>query len=316
MIVRREWYEAVASRSFLVVSVMLPGLMLVLAILPMYLAGGAASASPSDALLANRYMLGLLLVLLLFLGVAAQSQALLRSVMEERGTRTMELLLSSITPFELLLGKLFGYCAVAMTQLAVWAASGIVLAELFGLTSALHFFAGAGWATWVLFVSCYLVGYLLFASIYAAVGATAAHERDANLYQQLLAITLMIPFVASAALASNPQATLVAELTWIPFLAPTLLLLRWAFDAVSLVEIVGSLLVALLTSLAALLLAARIFRGAALLSGRRLTWREAWRVTRGSGGGMREAGCGMRDEARCHSERQRGISSRCEEIPR
>ncbi|HET7565373.1 MAG TPA: ABC transporter permease, partial [Gemmatimonadaceae bacterium] len=117
VIVRREWHEAVASRSFLVVSIMLPGLMLVLAMLPMYLAGGAAASSPSDELLANRYMLGLLLVLLLFLGVAAQSQALLRSVMEERGTRTMELLLSSITPFELLLGKLLGYCAVAMTQL-------------------------------------------------------------------------------------------------------------------------------------------------------------------------------------------------------
>ncbi|HET7563478.1 MAG TPA: ABC transporter permease, partial [Gemmatimonadaceae bacterium] len=175
-------------------------------------------------------------------------------------------------------------------QLALWAAAGIALAKLFGLSAALHFFAGAGWGTWVLFLACYVVGYLLFAGVYAAVGAITAAERDANLYQQLLAIMLMIPFVASAALASNPQSAVVAELTWVPFLAPTLLLLRWAFDAVSLAEIVGSLLVALLASFAALLLATRIFRGAALLSARRLSWREAWRVTRRSGLGTRDSG--------------------------
>jgi len=281
----REWRDAVMTRSFMVVSVLLPGMMLGLAVLPMFLAEGTAP-SPSDELLANRYMLGLLLVLLLFLGVAAQSQALLRSVMEERGSRMMEILLSSITPLELLLGKLFGYCAVALTQLAVWVAAGVAMAQLFGLSSTLRFISGAGTGTWILFLCCYAVGYLLFASIYAAVGAITVAEREANLYQQLLAITLMVPFVASAALASNPQSAIVAQLTWIPFLAPTLLLLRWAFGAVTMPEIVGSLSLALLVALGALVLAARIFRGAALLSARRLTWRDAWRATYRSGSTM------------------------------
>ncbi|HEX5437929.1 MAG TPA: ABC transporter permease [Gemmatimonadaceae bacterium] len=275
----REWREAAASRSFVVVSVLLPALMLGLTVLPMYLAGSdAAPTSPSDTLLANQYVLGLLLVLLLFLGVAAQSQALLRSVMEERGTRMMELLLSSITPLEMLVGKLLGYAAVALTQLVLWVVTGVVLVAAFHLTSAIQLIRSAGVTTGVLFLCCYAVGYLLYASIYAAVGAVIAAEREAHLYQQLLGLMLMIPFVASAALISNPGSALVARLTWIPLLTPTLLLLRWAFGAVTPFEIVGTLLVTLLAAFAALMLAARVFRGAALLSARRLSWREAWRA--------------------------------------
>jgi ABC-2 type transport system permease protein len=282
----REWRDAVHSRSFVIVSLLLPAMMLALAALPVYLAGEAAGpASPSDAALANRFTLGLLLVLLLFLGIASQSQALLRSVMEERSTRMMEMLLSSVTPLELLLGKLAGYCAVALAQLAIWVVSGVVLTRIAGLSAALRFVAAAGIGTGVLFLCCYAVGYVLYASIYAAVGAVTVAEREANLYQQLLALTLMIPFVASASLVSNPASPLVAQLTWVPFLAPMLLLLRWAFDAVSLLEIVGSLALTALAAFAALVLAARVFQGAALLSERRLSWREAWRV-----GGVRRRG--------------------------
>jgi ABC-2 type transport system permease protein len=200
-------------------------------------------------------------------------------VIEDRVNRMMEVILSSVHPLELLLGKIIGYAAVALTQLSFWLFSGWLLSRVAGLPFALRIFETAGWRTLVLFVLCYAVGYLLYGSVYATVGAVLGGEREAVLWQQLLGLVLIAPLVVTAAVASQPDDVLVARLTWIPFMAPTLVLLRSAFDAITLSEIVGALALTTLTALATLSISARLFRGSTLLSARRMSWREAWRVT-------------------------------------
>ena len=286
-ILAREWSETVRHRGFLVASLLIPIMMAGMVVLPGLLlqADQAERSVAHDALqaaLVSRYATALVLVLFLFLGITSQSQALLRSVMEERGNRMMEVLLSSVEPLELLLGKLLGYAAVAATQLALWAAVTLLLVGTRGTPFVFRMPDALGWPLLALFGASYAVGYLLYASIYAAVGAVVATEREAIILQQLLALALVAPFVIAAALVVRPDDPLAARLTWVPLLAPTLVVVRAAFAPVATTEVVGALGLTALTALAMLAVAARLFRGPALLSARRLPWREAWRTAQGS----------------------------------
>jgi ABC-2 type transport system permease protein len=274
----REWRETVRNRTFVMVSLVIPAFMLGITIIPAYLSGeDPVGADTRRELLANRFVAAVVLVILLFLGITSQAQALLRSVLEERGNRMMEVILSSIDPLELLIGKILGYAAVAITQLALWVVTAIVLSRLTGLPLVLQLLHAAGARTLVLFVICYLVGYLLYASIYAIIGAVIGAEREAGLYQQLLSLVLVFPIAITLSLVARPGDVLAERLTWVPLVTPTLVLLRSAVSHISTTEIVGSLSLAVVTAFALLALAARLFRGFTLLSGRRLGWGEAWR---------------------------------------
>ncbi|MFN2397686.1 MAG: ABC transporter permease [Gemmatimonadaceae bacterium] len=293
----REWMETVRNRTFLLISLIIPGMMLGMMVLPgVLLERRGISVPPTDSLFANQTTLGLVLVVFLFLGITSQAQALLRSVIEERGNRMIEVILSSIHPLELLLGKIIGYAAVAATQFAFWLVSGAALSKVAGLPFAMRFYQNAGWETLILFAACYAAGYLLYASIYATVGAVLGGEREAVLYQQLLGLVLIAPLVVTAALAGEPGDVLVQRLTWFPLMTPTLVLLRSAFNAITISEIAGSLTLTAITALLMLSLAARFFRGTTLLSSRRMTWREAWRATESGMLGSRGSGVGSRED--------------------
>jgi ABC-2 type transport system permease protein len=277
----REWRETVRNRTFFVVSLIIPAFMLGITILPAFLSGSDPSAADERRdLLANRFVAAVILVILLFLGITSQAQALLRSVLEERGNRMMEVLLSSIDPLELLVGKLLGYAAVALTQLALWVATAYALSRVTGLPLLLQILESAGSRTLLLFVACYAVGYLLYASLYAIIGAVVGAEREAGLYQQLLSLILVFPIAITLSLASDPTSNVAVRLTWFPLVTPTLVLLRSALSRISSLEILTSLSLAFLTAFLLLALAARFFRGVTLLSGRRLAWSEAWKASR------------------------------------
>jgi ABC-2 type transport system permease protein len=278
----REWRETVTNRTFVLVSLVIPAFMLAITILPAYLAG----ADPADAqvrrdVLANRFVAGVILVILLFLGITSQAQALLRSVLEERSNRMMEVILSSIDPLELLVGKLLGYALVAFTQLSLWVVAAYALSRITGFPIVLQILQSAGARTLVLFVVCYAVGYLLYASLYAMIGAVVGAEREAGLYQQVLSLVLVFPIAITLSLATNPSAEMATRLTWVPLITPTLVLLRSAISTISAAEAAASLTLAAATAFLFLALAARYFKGITLLSGRRLGWGEAWKASRG-----------------------------------
>ncbi|HJU87865.1 MAG TPA: ABC transporter permease [Gemmatimonadaceae bacterium] len=272
------------NRTFVTVSLVIPAFMLGITILPAYLAGAdPVEVDARRELLANRFVAGVVLVILLFLGITSQAQSLLRSVLEERGNRMMEVILSSIDPMELLLGKLFGFAAVAATQLVLWVFTAWALSRVTGLPIIMQVLRAAGMSTIVLFVACYAVGYLLYASLYAMIGAVVGAEREAVLYQQVLSLVLVFPIAITLSLATNPDTTMAERLTWIPLIAPTLVLLRSAIGYISPADVAGSLALATLTSFALLALSARYFKGATLLSGRKLGWIEAWKASRTAG---------------------------------
>ncbi|MGI8499409.1 MAG: ABC transporter permease [Gemmatimonadaceae bacterium] len=276
VIALREWEVMVRTRTFVAVSLMVPATMIGMAMLPAFILRRQGLQEPDRNLPTSPFMIGLLLDIFLFLGISSQSQSLLRSVLEERGNRMLEILLSSIRPLELLLGKLIGYAMIALTQLGVWILAALMLSSAIGLPFAFRFFHALGWHALPLFLACYAVGYLLYGSLYAIVAAVIGAEREAILYQQLLAILLVLPFVMTVALGTNPHDPLALQLTWVPLMTPTVVLLRWAYHAISTAEIIGALGLAGLAAVGALLVAARLFQGSTLLALRKTSWRAAW----------------------------------------
>ena len=274
----REWRETVGNRSFLVVSLLVPASMVALSLLPGWIAqrNGIGPMSGTESLLAQRFVVALVLIIFLFLGVTTQSQALLRSVLEERGNRMIEVLLSSVRPIELLTGKVIGYAAVSLTQFTVWLVSALALSALLGYPSLLRTLGAAGVRVSLVFLACYAVGYLMYASLYTVLASIVSAEREAQLYQQLFALLLVTPFVVTIALAGHPDDATATHLTWFPLLTPTLLLLRSAFGPVPLATIAGSLTVSAATALLILAIAARLFRSTTLLASRRLNWKAIW----------------------------------------
>ncbi len=277
-IAKREWRETVRNKSFLVVSLLVPAMMVMLTLVPGWIAmrNGMPRIPETDSAQAQGYLVALLLIIFLFLGVTSQSQALLRSVMEERGNRMVEILLSSVRPIELLSGKMVGYAAVSATQFFVWLVSAVALSAFFGLPSLLRVLMTAGLRITVVFVACYAVGYLIYASLYTVLASIVSAEREASLYQQLFALLLVLPFIVTMSLAGHPNDPAVVHLTWVPVLAPSLLLLRSAFAPVPAWTVIGALAVSAATGLLTLALAARLFRAATLLATRRTPWKEIW----------------------------------------
>ncbi|MDQ6831568.1 MAG: ABC transporter permease [Gemmatimonadota bacterium] len=278
-IARREWRETVGNKSFLVVSLLVPAMMVLLTLVPGWIAArnGMQRLPDAEGAQAQGYLVALMLIIFLFLGVTTQSQALLRSVMEERGNRMVEILLSSVRPIELLTGKMVGYAAVSVTQFMVWLLSAVALSAFLGMPSMLRVLMAAGVRITVVFVACYAVGYLIYASLYTVLASIISAEREANLYQQFFALLLVSPFIITLSLAGHPNDPTVVHLTWVPILAPSLLLLRSAFAPVPIWTIAGALAVSAATGVVILALAARLFRSTTLLATRRTTWREMWR---------------------------------------
>ncbi|MEP6691381.1 MAG: ABC transporter permease [Gemmatimonadaceae bacterium] len=274
----REWRETVFNKSFLVVSLLVPGLMVGVSLLPGWIATRQGiEQMPDNAVRAGGpQLLALLLMIFLFLGVTSQSQALLRSVMEERSSRMVEVLLSSIEPLELLVGKIIGYAAVSMTQFMVWIGAGFALSAVLGMPPLLRLLGSAGPRMTLLFLSCYAVGYLIYASLYTLLASVVSAEREAYLYQQLFALVLVSPFVITIALVANPAGATARQLTWVPLFTPTMLLMRAALGEVPMPVIAGSLTTGALTSAVLLVIASRLFRGTTLLAVRRVPLRDVW----------------------------------------
>ena len=201
---------------------------------------------------------------------------LLNALVEEKENRVMEVLLSSVKPDALLLGKFFGLGAAGLIQMAAWLASIGVGVLLIGLIVDIptELLAIPSVADIAVAAAYFLLGYSLFASLMAAVGAVSTSLREANQISALVIIPAFIPIWLNFILFSDPEGTAARVLTFIPFTAPVTGFIRLAIDAMGPLETVGALLVLALCAAGALALAMRLFRAYLLMYGKRPTLKE------------------------------------------
>jgi ABC-2 type transport system permease protein len=225
------------------------------------------------------FLTGFGMAILLFIAILLYGVNVMSSVLEEKTTKIVEVLISSLRPFELMLGKVIGAGAVGIVQLTVWIVSAKALsAARPGLAGA----AGGGGfqfpqiptATLVIFVLYFLLGYFLYAAIYAAVGAMSSTEAEARQAQVPVQLLLMIPYVSFFGILNDPNGSLAVWMTLIPFFSPIATPVRWGASPIPVVELAASLGILLVTVVAVTWIAARIYRVGILMTGERPTVRE------------------------------------------
>jgi ABC-2 type transport system permease protein len=214
--------------------------------------------------------------------VITGASILLNSVMEEKSNKILEVLLSSASATEILAGKVLGVAMLTLTVLVVWCGLGA-----FGLISAKPEIATDVAAVLlhkglIFYFLAYMVGgYLMFAVLFAAIGAFCETPRDAQALMGPIMMVLIVPLLVLQMALQTPDAPVVRILSWIPFFTPFLMSARVPSDP-PLIEIVGTLLGMFVTALLMVWLAGRAFRAGAL-SDVKLSWKTFANAIRGGG---------------------------------
>ncbi|MDE2720257.1 ABC transporter permease [Candidatus Palauibacter polyketidifaciens] len=204
-------------------------------------------------------------------------QMIVRAILEEKQSDIVEIMVSSLRPWELMLGKIVGVGAVGIAQMAVWALV-FALAAVYGLTAGASTLAEAGidiasipipWGTLVLMFFFLVFGYLLYAGMFAGAGATISNEHDAQ--QVMLPITMLIilPFIATQGVIQSPNAGWGVILSLVPFFSPLVMPARLFATSVPVWQWLASLVLLGVFVLGAAWVAGRIFRVGILMKGQR-----------------------------------------------
>jgi ABC-2 type transport system permease protein len=223
------------------------------------------------------FLVAYILVIILYMTLFFYGAIIMRGVIEEKNNRVVEIVLSSMRPFELMMGKILGIAAVGLTQYAIWGGFGFLLST-YGRTMAGGLLpAGASGFkvpqvpgyVFFYFVLFFLLGYFLYATFYAAVGSMVNSEKEAQQLLMPVSMLLVIPMLMMMAIIKSPGSGLSVALSLVPFFAPILMLLRVCVLLPPAGQIAASIALLGLAILGMTWLAAKIYRVGVLMYGKR-----------------------------------------------
>jgi len=215
-----------------------------------------------------------LLVLILYITLFFYGAIIMRGVIEEKSSRVVEIVLSSLRPFQLMVGKIFGIAAVGFTQYTIWALFGLG-ASRYGKSYLASHIPASDFSlpsipvyVFIYFVFFFILGYFLYGTLYAAIGSMVNTEKEAQ--QLLFPVTmfLVVPMLLMMFVIRAPNSTLSVVLSMIPFFAPILMLLRICVLTPPVIQVAGSIVVMVLTILLMIWLTAKIYRVGILMYGK------------------------------------------------
>jgi ABC-2 type transport system permease protein len=222
----------------------------------------------------GRIMLALSLMIMIYLTVLIYGITVMRGVTEEKQNRIIEVLLSSVRPFDLLMGKVIGIGLVGLTQYVFWALCGLLLSGVAALPAIALYsdqVPKLSFSLMFFFVVYYLLGYFLYATLYAMVGSIVSNDDDGQQAQMPITMTFMIAWILSVLVMENPTGTAATILSLIPFFGPSLMFMRIALEAAPGWQIALSIALMVATIIGVVWLAAKIYRVGVLMYGKRPT---------------------------------------------
>ena len=224
---------------------------------------------------------------LLYMSIILYGQNVLRGVMEEKQTRVAEVVMSSVKTDTLLAGKVIGVGAVGLTQLVLWGLTSWLLLELrapiltrFGQPVEPLQLPAIGVGALLLLLAFFLLGFIFYAALFAAVGAMVSSDQEAQQAAQPVMLLLIAGVIFLNPVLLDPQSTLAKVVSILPFSSPIIMPLRLSLIAVPAWELAASLAALILACLLAVWLAARIYRVGMLMYGKRPSMRELVRWVR------------------------------------
>jgi len=228
---------------------------------------------------------------MLYMVILLYGVQVMRAVLEEKTTRIVEIIISTVKPWQLMLGKILGVGAVGLTQLAIWMLCLVLLAtvglpylvvarpELLEVKELLDLLPIGGGI--VLFLAFFVTGYFLYSSLYAAVAAMCSSDEEAQQSQLPVTMLLIVPMMFLAPTMEDPNGPLATWLSFVPFFSPVLMFPRYIGGA-PLWQVGLSLVLVALTVVAVAWVAGRIYRVGILMQGKRPTLPELMRWVRES----------------------------------
>jgi ABC-2 type transport system permease protein len=222
------------------------------------------------------FLISYFLVLILYMTLFFYGSIILRGVIEEKSNRVVEVVLSSLKPFQLMMGKILGIAAVGFTQYAIWALFGLALTKFSGpIASGLMPAAEAFKIptipvyVFIYFVLFFILGYFLYGTLYAAVGSMVNNEKEAQQMIFPISMFLIVPILLMTLVIRAPNSSLAVVLSLIPFFSPILMLLRICILVPPFPQIVASILLMIGAILLMIWLTAKIYRVGILMYGKR-----------------------------------------------
>ncbi len=251
------------------------------------------------------FAIGMIMTMLLYIFLLLYGQLVMTSIIEEKNNRVLEIVVSSVKPAQLMMGKILGIGAVAVTQVLIWAAlitaisayalpamlPADVMSEVSLLSSGQLSAADAtndigllqaimqlGDVSYILMLFGYLLlfligGFLFFAAIYAAIGSAVDNIQDAGQLQSVVIVPIILGLIFSMSVVNEPNSTLATVLSMVPFTSPMVMMARIPFG-IPTCEIITSLLVLYVSFLFMVWVSAKIYRVGIFMYGKKPSIKE------------------------------------------
>jgi ABC-2 type transport system permease protein len=217
------------------------------------------------------FAIGFVMLLFIYMTTLMYGISMMRGVIEEKQSRIVEVVISSVKPFQMMMGKLIGVGAVGLTQYLIWVFSAATLASV-GIKA----FGGSKLqipaipaSMLICFVVYFLLGYFLYATLYAMVGSMCSSEDDSQQLSMPVTMLLVIPMMVFWVVIRDPNGSAAIAMSMIPFFAPTLMMMRIAVISPPLWQVLLSMFLMLLTIVAIVWVASKIYRVCILMYGKR-----------------------------------------------
>ncbi|MFJ7219835.1 ABC transporter permease [Amycolatopsis sp. NPDC098790] len=224
----------------------------------------------------QQLVLGIVAGILIYLSLMINGQTVAQGVVEEKTSRVVELLLSTIKPWQLMAGKVLGIGVVGLIQMLVIGVGGVVTGLATG-TLTISVSAAVGTIVWL--VVWYLLGFFMYSIVFAALGALVSRQEDVGGATMPALMFVIAGYVVGiSVLPSDPGNTFVEVLSVIPVFSPTLMPMRLAMGGVPVWEAVVSVGLVVLMIPGLIWLAARIYRNAVMRTGAKVKLRDALRA--------------------------------------
>ncbi|NOY09694.1 MAG: ABC transporter permease [Spirochaetes bacterium] len=235
---------------------------------------GEKSSSEKGNSFLSLLLTSLFFVMLLYMTVLLYGQAIGRSVVTDKTSKIVEILLSSARPQDLMFGKILGIGLAGILQYAVWVSMAILLIHIIGPLFSINLPSAISVSIFLFLVLFFILAFFLYASLYAAIGAASDDEQNLGQLSWPLIIFLVIPMVLISALVMNPDSGFSQFLSFFPLTAPIVMFIRVSVNMPPVWQILLSIAIITATITAAVIGGSKIFRVGILMTGKRFKFHE------------------------------------------
>ena len=219
---------------------------------------------------------------LLYLTILFYGQVVGRSVLMEKTNKTVEILLSSVRPVDILFGKILGNALASLLQYGIWISVSVALLKLIGPRFGVSLGIALTAETFVYLVAYFILAYFLYCSIYAALGAASRDEQQLAQLSWPVIVLLIVPVMLITAIISAPQAPVIFALALFPLTSPIVMFIRILLGAANGIEIFASIFLMLIATAGCVALSTKIFSACILLNGKTLSFASVYSLFRES----------------------------------